>query len=255
MRWTVLLTLAMLAGLSLTRAATAGDLTVFAAASLQGPLEEATAGSGLELTIAYGGSATLARQIADGAPADVVILASSDWMDWLAERGLIEAGSRVDILGNSLVLIGPAGAAPVELSAAGLTAALGEGRLAIGLTASVPAGVYGRAALETLGLWGGVAGRLAEAENVRAALAMVERGEMPLGLVYRSDALSGAAVSIVAGIPREATPPIRYPAAVVAGAGSADAAALVDYLAGPQAQAIFAAAGFSPPPPEGADGG
>lgn len=216
----------------------AETLTVFAAASLKGPLDEVAADMA-DVTVAYGGSGTLARQVAQGAPADVVLLANAEWTDWLAARGFV--ASPRDLFSNALVLVAPR-PGEVALDERSLRAALGDGRLAIGMTRSVPAGIYGRAALAGLGLWDAVADRLAEVENVRLALALVARGEVPLGLVYATDAAAEPAVSVVARLPRESHPPIRYSGAAVSGHPRAEA-----FLDAVAAHPAFAGAGFLPP--------
>ncbi|MBM2577621.1 molybdate ABC transporter substrate-binding protein [Jannaschia sp. Os4] len=216
----------------------AAPLTVFAAASLKGPLDEIAAARGAR--VAYGGSGLLARQVAAGAPADVVVLAATDWADWLAAQGATRGGV-VDVAGNRLALAGPAGAAPVDLSAQALEARLGSGRLAMGDPMSVPAGRYAQQALETLGAWGALSERLLLSESVTAALAYVARGAAPLGLVYGSD-LRRADVAEVAAIPATAHAPIRYPAAVTARAAPG-AEALLAAIA--DARPTFAAHGFA----------
>lgn len=224
----------------------AEPLRVFAAASLKGPLDEIFP----DAVIAYGGSGGIARQVMAGAPADLVILANTAWMDELADAGAIDAGEMRDVASNSLVLIGADGAAPLPspLTAEAVLDRLGpDGRLAIGLTRAVPAGIYGRAALEGLGLWEALTPRLAEVDNVRTALALVARGEAPLGLVYGSDAQVVGGVSVVAHLPAESHPPIRYPAAPVAGGNRDAALAALERLTGPEGQAILQAAGFAPP--------
>lgn len=230
----------------------AGPVAVFAAASLQGALDEAVAAWQAQghpgAVISYAGSSLLARQVAAGAPAGLVMLANVAWMDWLEARGAIDRASRRALLGNALVLVAPAGGAPLELEPGALSARLGpEGRLATGMTEAVPVGIYGKAALQSLGLWDEAAARLAETDNTRAALALVARGEAPLGLVYASDAAAEPRVQVVAALPAASHPEIRYPAALTPGAGDA-AASLLDWLAGPEAAAIFAARGFAPPP-------
>ena len=240
MKWIIL----CLAVLTAT-AAQARDLTIFAAASLKEPLDQ------LLLTrpgvvVSYGGSGTLAQQVIAGAPADLVFLAHPDWMQAMEDAGVLTPGSLTDLLGNQIVLVAPGGTADVALTPAALDAALGpDGRLAIGMTASVPAGIYGREALETLGLWDGVKDRLAEVDNVRAALTLTERGEVPLGLVYRTDARVTPNVSVVATFPEDSHAPILYQAATVAG-GDPAAADLLALLSSPEGQAAFAAAGFVP---------
>ncbi|MHA6325538.1 molybdate ABC transporter substrate-binding protein [Roseivivax sp. CAU 1753] len=238
----------------------AAEITVFAAASTRDALRAAadrwTAQTGHDVRIAPAGSSVLARQIARGAPADLFLSANADWMDWLSEQGAIRDETRVTLLGNRLVLIGHGAAAaaadPPGLLQPGddLIARLGpEGRLAMALVDAVPAGIYGKAALETLGLWDALRPRLAEADNVRAALALVALGEAPLGIVYASDAAAEPRVHIVARIAEDAHPPIRYPAAVTrTGRAPTEAAALLIWLQGPQAQAIFAAHGFAAAP-------
>ncbi|WP_179379494.1 molybdate ABC transporter substrate-binding protein [Jannaschia marina] len=211
---------------------------VFAAASLKPAIDDVIAGSSVR--VSYGGSGAIARQLAEGGPADVVVLAATDWMDWIGGRGLLRGTPRV-VARNGLVL----GAAPdvgrVALSAEGITDVLGSGRLAMGDPMSVPAGRYAQQAFETLGLWPTVAERLILTENVRAALAYVARGDVPLAAVYRSDA-SGAGVSVAAGFPAASHAPIVYPGAVVS--DHPEAAPFLDRLAG--AGEIFAAHGFAP---------
>lgn len=221
----------------------AADITVFAAASLKEPLDLIAADFG-GVTVAYGGSGTLARQVSLGAPADVVILANSDWMDFLEGEGRIT--DRTDILSNALVLVAH-DPIPVDLTPESLTSALGDGRLAMGFTASVPAGIYGKAALVELGLWDAVATQVAEVDNVRAALALVARGEVPLGIVYATDARVVPDLHIAASFPSDSHPPIRYVAGLASDAP--DAAAFLAYLQTPEAQAIFATAGFLPVTP------
>lgn len=220
-------------------------VTVFAAASLKTALDEVAQVYDEPLVISYAGSSALARQVQLGAPADVVFLANTDWMDVLDREGLIAAGTRIDLLGNRLVLAGPAGADPVEITPAlDLTGMLGEGRLAMALVQAVPAGIYGKAALESLGLWESVSMRVAQADNVRAALALVSLGQVPLGVVYATDAQADPAVDALGVFPENSHPPIRYPVAAVAGRG-ARAAAFLDFLQSPEAAAIFAAQGFA----------
>lgn len=226
--------------------AAAEALTVFAAASLGTALDEVAALHPGEVRLSYAGSSALARQIAAGAPADVFVSASAEWMDDLAAKGLLQAGTRRDILGNTLVLIATAPAEPVPLDPGALEARIGTGRFAIALTNAVPAGIYGKAALESLGLWAAVEGRTAEADNVRAALALVALGAAPLGLVYATDAAAEPRVNVVAHIPEASHPPIRYPAAAIAGSGP-EALAFLDLLESPEARAIFAHHGFVTP--------
>ena len=237
-RWikglSVALSLALGAGL-----ARADAITVFAAASLQGPLDEIADSWPDGATLSYAGSGTIARQISLGAPADVVMLASPEWMNWLADRGHL-AGAPEPIASNTLVLIGPAGSAPLEATdASALLDALDGGRLAMGQHRAVPAGVYGAAWLQSVGAWEVLRPHLAETENVRAALALVARGEAPLGLVYASDAQADPSVSVRYTVPADAHPPILYPAAAVTPEGAAFVAHLLTQ------RDRFVAAGFT----------
>lgn len=230
----------------------AETVTVFAAASLKTALDavaaEWAAETGNEVAVSYDGSAKLAKQIMQGAPADIFFSAAENWMDEVEGAGLIVAGSRRDLLGNALVLVAHGQAAPVEIgSGLDLAGMLGGGKLAMGMVDSVPAGQYGKAALQTLGLWASVEGSVAQSENVRAALALVAAGEAPLGIVYASDAIAddgaGDAVSVIGTFPADSHPPIIYPAAVIAPA-KPEAVAFLEALTSEQAGAIFAAQGF-----------
>lgn len=221
--------------------AQARDLIVFAAASLKGPLDE-IAGAHGGVRVSYAGSGTLARQVQQGAPADVVLLANMAWMDVLVADDVV-ATPEV-FLGNRLVLIGQAGAGPVALTEAGLAGALGNGRLAMGFTASVPAGIYGKQALESLGLWDAVASSVAEVDSVRGALALVARGEVPLGVVYASDAFVVPDLAVMAQFPAESHAEIAYAGAVVGESDHPDAEAFLAGLLGDATQQVFADAGF-----------
>ncbi|WP_135501492.1 molybdate ABC transporter substrate-binding protein [Roseovarius aestuariivivens] len=222
-------------------------VTVFAAASLRGALEAAVEGFPARVVVSYGGSGVLARQVTQGAPADLVFLANAVWMDWLEERGALVPDTRRDLLGNALVLVAPAGAPALDaVTPAALVARLDGGRLAIGNTLGVPAGIYGREWLTTAGLWPELRPHLAETENVRAALALVARGEAPLGVVYASDAEAEPGVRVVHAVDPALHAPIVYPAALVAGRGGPVARALLAHLSEPPAQAAFAAQGFRP---------
>jgi molybdate transport system substrate-binding protein len=238
--------LALCLGAFVALPATAAPLVIFAAASLQGPLDEAVdqweAGTGGEAVISYAGTSALARQIDAGAPADLFISASADWMDWLEAEGGIIPESRVDLLGNALVIVGR-GDTVEPLDA--LSARLGDGLIALALTQSVPAGIYARAALEALGLWEPLAGRIVETDNVRGALILADLGEAEMAVVYRSDATAAPDLAILATIPEDTHPPIVYPAAIIAETASAEAtASLLEWLQGEAAAAIFGAAGF-----------
>ncbi|WP_159711972.1 molybdate ABC transporter substrate-binding protein [Geminicoccus flavidas] len=228
-------------------------LTVFAAASLKNALDEAItafgAASGTEVVASYAASSALAKQIEAGAPADLFISADIPWMDYLAERDLIEPASRVDLLGNTLVLVAPADS-DVAVTGIGadtdFAALLGDGRLAVGQVDSVPAGKYAKAALEKLGVWPAVEAKLAQSDNVRAALALVSQGEAPLGIVYGSDAASDPKVKVVGTFPKGSHPPIIYPAALVkADPARSEAAAFLAFLQGDEAAAAFRRAGFT----------
>ena len=226
------------------------QVTVFAAASLKNALDEVgavyAAKTGGEARFSYAGSSAIARQIEQGAPADVYISADSDWMDYLAGKKLIVMASRRDLLTNHLALIAPADAKTALKIAKGmpLAKALGEGRLAVA-GPDVPAGKYAKAALTTLGVWASVSGKLAQAENVRAALQFVARGESPYGVVYDTDAKVEPKVKIVGLFPDASHPPIIYPAALVAGAKNPQAAAFLSFLSGPQAGVVFKKYGFT----------
>jgi molybdate transport system substrate-binding protein len=235
---------------------TAGELIVFAAASLTEVLQSlaATLPSGRGARFSFAASSTLARQIEQGAPAHLFISADEAWMDHLAQRKQIDVASRRVLAGNRLVVVrrdAPAVAEVLETSAAlrqALRANAAAGapyRVATGDPAHVPAGRYAQLALTRLGLWDEVAAHLVRADNVRSALVFVERGEAAAGIVYATDALATRKVQVVARFPRSSHPPIRYPAALVTGAPPA-ARAFLDALAGPQAQSGWRAAGFEP---------
>jgi molybdate transport system substrate-binding protein len=233
-------------------AAGAQKVTVFAAASLKEALDEVARAhekrSGARIAVSYLGSAVLARQIEKGAPADIFISADLDWMAYLDQRRLLKAESRVNLLSNSLVLIAPA-ASTVALAITpkfAIVTALGDRRLALADPDSVPAGKYAKAALEGLGVWGEVAPRVARAENVRAALALVARGEAPLGIVYRTDARVEPRVRVVGEFPAHLHSAIVYPAAIVAASRSAGAAPLLAFLRSPEARRIWERYGFGP---------
>ncbi len=233
-------------------AAGAANVLVFAAASLKDALDDQSryfaSATGHRAVASYAASSALAKQIENGAPADLFISADLEWMDYLAARKLINAQSRLNLLSNRLVLIAPAGSR-VTLDIAPnfpLVAALGGGRLSIADPEHVPAGKYARSALESLGVWGSVAGRIAPAENVRAALVLVSRGEAPLGIVYRTDALADGRVRMVAEFPESSHPPIVYPAALIASTRSPAARELLEYLKSQAARALWARHGFVP---------
>ncbi len=227
----------------------APTLVVFAAASLTEALDAVdgafSAQTRIPVKTSYAASSVLAKQIEAGAPADAFLSADREWMDYLEQRQLLRPGTRRDLLGNALVLIAPAGST-VQLKIApgfALAAALGDGRLASADPDSVPAGLYARAALTKLAVWDSVQSRLARAENVRAALAYVARGEAPLGIVYLTDAKAEQRVRVVDVFPEDTHPPILYPAAAMAHAQPA-AQKYLEFLSGPQALEIFRRYGF-----------
>ncbi len=247
---------ALLAGLALALPAAAtprAPLTVFAAASLKESMDAATAryqrDTGQPVRVAYAASSALARQIDQRAPADVFVSADLDWMDWLQARGRIDAGSRRELLGNTLVLVAPADgpARPLVLDArTDLLPLLGaRGRLSLALTASVPAGKYAKVAFESMGHWSALRPRVAESDSVRSALTLVARGEAPLGVVYGSDARAEPRVRVLATFPADRHPPIVYPVARVAASRHPEAEAFVRWLDGEAASAIFRRHGFS----------
>jgi molybdate transport system substrate-binding protein len=226
----------------------AADVTVFAAASLAEALKEIAADfekdHGPHVILSFAASSALAHQIEASSGADIFLSADRDWMDYLDKKGLI--ARREDLLGNRLVLIAPK-ASSLRLAIAphfDLARALGGGRLAIANPDAVPAGKYGRAALARLGVWASVADHLAQAEDVRVALAYVARGEAPLGIVYRTDAMAEPSVKIVGTFPASSHPPIVYPAALTKDARP-DAKAFYYYLSSPTARAVFEKDGFS----------
>jgi molybdate transport system substrate-binding protein len=243
----------MLAGLaSSTQApAQAGDVVVFAAASLKNALDAITAQwqteTGKKVVISYAASSALAKQIEQGAPAQMFISADLDWMDYAAQKHLIKPETRSNLLGNRIVLIAPKDKAQsVEIKPAfDLVKILGSGRLAMANVDAVPAGKYGKAALEKLGVWSSVSDKVAQAENVRAALLLVSRGEAPAGIVYQTDAAAEPNVKIIGTFPEDTHPPIIYPIALTASAANPDAEALLAYIKSARAKPVFEAQGFS----------
>ncbi|MEX3015151.1 molybdate ABC transporter substrate-binding protein [Gymnodinialimonas hymeniacidonis] len=241
--------MAWLFSLFLTTPALAEDVTVFAAASLAGPLDEIAEAfeqdSGHDVTLVYAGSSALARQVAAGAPADIVILANEAWMDHLDAENAITRNTRRTLLTNRLVLIGSWHLSE-PLALHDLPDALGARRLAMALTEAVPAGIYARQALEEAGLWEALAPQVVETDNVRAAQMLVAIGAAGFGIVYATDVAEERRVSVLAQIPEDLHAAIRYPAALTPGASTAGQA-FFDYLDGPIAQATFSGAGFGVP--------
>ena len=248
-----ILPLVLLAGLaSPSQAQETRPLVVFAAASLQTALTAIATDwqreTGKRVTFSFAASSAIARQLDQGAPADLFASADLDWMDFAEQRRLIRAGTRRTLLGNSLVLIEPVSETASTLTIAPgfpLAAAIGTSRLATGNVQSVPVGRYAQAALTALGVWTEVAPRIAGADNVRAALALVARGEARLGIVYATDARTEPRVRVVGTFTAGSHPPIAYPVAVTAGSTHPDAAAFLAYLASPAAVRIFEAEGFT----------
>jgi molybdate transport system substrate-binding protein len=229
----------------------AASVTVFAAASLKEALDEQVktfeASRGEKVVVSYAGSNALARQIESGANADVFISADLDWMNHLVERRLIAPGTRVNLVRNTLVLVAPAGSRTALRIGPkfDLAGALRGDKLAMANPDSVPAGKYGRSALEALGVWVDVAPKVARTDNVRAALALVSRGETPFGIVYATDAAADKGVRVVDTFPPDTHPPIVYPAAIVATRTSPAATALLEYLRSPGARPVWVKHGFA----------
>ena len=230
--------------------ARAEDTVVFAAASTKDAMTDiandfAAAGKG-KVVLSFGASGDLAKQIENGAPAGIFISADTKWVDYLDKKNLLVAGSRKNLLGNHLVLVAPANSTlSIDLKpGAPLAQALGDGKLAMCDPESVPAGRYGKAALTKLGIWDQVAPKVVIAKDVRAALALVELGEAPAGIVYTTDAMVSKKVRIAGTFPDDTHPKIVYPAALIAGHDTAEAKAFYDYLTGPEAAAVFQKYGF-----------
>jgi molybdate transport system substrate-binding protein len=227
-------------------------VTVFAAASLKNALDDTntafTKATGVKVVSSYEASSALAKQIEQGAPADVFISADLRWMDYVTERNLIKPDTRMNLLGNKLMLIAPAesklGHVTIE-QGFDLARLAGDGRIAVADVKAVPAGLYAKAALEKLGAWSAAEPKLAQAENVRATLAFVARGETPVGIVYETDAKVEPKVKIVGTFPDSAYPPVTYPVAATADTKNPGAAQYLNFLRTPAAKAIFEKYGFS----------
>jgi len=231
--------------------AQAKPVLVFAAASLKNALDEIAAQfereTGKKITISYGASSALAKQIEAAAPADLFISADLDWMDYLQQHNLIQPGTRKSLLGNRLVIVAPADSdLKLDIKPGfDLASALKGGHLSMANPDSVPAGKYGKAALEKLGVWNSVRAAVAPAENVRAALLLVSRRETPLGIVYATDAAADPGVKIAGVFPEDTHPPIVYPVAVTADSKNPNAARLLQFLTAPAARPIFEKRGFT----------
>jgi molybdate transport system substrate-binding protein len=231
----------------------AGDITVAAAASLSDAMTEAgkvfKADTGNTVHFSFAASSTLAKQIESGAPVALFISADEDWMNYVDTKGLVASGTRTDLLGNSLVLIEPADRADqVEIGPGfPLASLLGHGKLAMGEPSSVPAGKYGREALTSLGVWDSVSAKVVSADSVRSALAFVQSGETPFGIVYGTDAAVTKQVRVAGTFPASSHKPITYPVAVIRAGDSADARAFLSFVKGPKCRDIFTRYGFTAP--------
>lgn len=242
---------AALFGLALlSAAAQAQDVRVLAAASTTNALTEIaeafTKKTGIKVTPSFAASSTLAKQVENGAPGHVFLSADEKWMAYMEGKKLVVPETKVNLLGNKLALIAPAGS-KVELTPMPnfpLAAALGDGRLAVGDPAHVPVGAYTQEALTKLGVWKDVEPKLARADSVRAALAFVERGEAPLGIVYTTDAAVTPKVRIVSIFPPETHAPIVYPAALIKGNDTPEARKFLNYLGSAEAKDVWAKFGF-----------
>ena len=243
--------LASTLALALAAPAAADEVVVFAAASMKTALDAVAADfeatTGHEVTISYGGSNALAKQIIEGAPADIFLSAAVNWMDEVEKAGLIADGTRRDLFGNTLVLIAHGkDAAPVEIGPGlDLAGLLAGGRLSMAMVDAVPAGQYGKAALESLGLWPSVEASVAQSENVRAALTLVSTGEAPFGIVYATDAVADDNVTVIGTFPADSHKPITYPGALLTGAADAADRAFLDALSSDAGDAKFAEQGFA----------
>lgn len=242
---------ALIAALALGLAshAAAEEVVVFAAASMKTALdkvaEEFQAETGNTVTISYAGSNALAKQIIEGAPADIFVSAAVNWMDEVEKAGLVAEGSRKDMFSNTLVLVAHGDAAPVEIGPGfDLAGLLGDGKLSMALVDSVPAGQYGKASLESLGIWGAVEPSVAQSDNVRAALALVATGEAPYGIVYATDAVAEPGVKVVGTFPADSHKPITYPGALLTGAADAADKAFYEAITSDAGDAIFKEQGF-----------
>jgi molybdate transport system substrate-binding protein len=246
----VALAIGLTTGLA-SSAARADDVLVLAAASLKNALDDAIAGYKPEsgkIVASYGASSALAKQLENGAGADIFISADLDWMDDVQKHDLIDKATRKNLLGNEIVLVAPAAGNPAKVEikpSFPLGTMLKDGRLAMADPAAVPAGKYGKAALEKLGVWDSVSNHIAAAENVRAALAFVSRGETPYGIVYATDAAADKGVAIVGVFPADTHPPIIYPIALIATSKNPEARKFLSYLESPAAAGFFQKQGFA----------
>lgn len=250
--WVAIFATAIALGLSVAPAiAQSRDVLVFAAASLKNALDaidtQYQKDTGKHVSASLAASSTLAKQIENGAPADIFISADLDWMNYLAKHNLIKPATRRNLLGNELVLIAPKDSTAQVTIAPGFPLAklLAGGKLAMADTSAVPAGKYGKAALQKLGVWPSIESQIAQAENVRAALALVARKEAPFGIVYQTDAAVEPSVKIVGVFPADSHPPITYPIALTSVSANPDAAGFLAYLESPKAASLFEKQGFT----------
>ena len=238
-------------GVSSMAASAQEPVIVFAAASLKDALDEASkafkTSDGVDVKLSYAGSLALARQLEQGAPADIFASADQDSMNYAVSKNSIKTGSRFDLLQNGLVLIAPGSSniQSIALSTDGIKQAVGAGRISTGEVNTVPVGKYARAALQKLGLWSEVEPRLAQSDNVRAAMNFVTRGEAPLGIVYATDAAAEPGVRVVATFPADSHPPIVYPFALTAGTKNPAAPKFLSFLRSDAARKIFEKKGFT----------
>ena len=228
----------------------ADKINVFAAASLKNALDAVNvswkADTGKEATLTYAASNALAKQIEAGAPADVFVSADLTWMKYLTDKNLIATGSDVNLLGNSIVLVASTNSM-IDLKIEKdfkLADAIGDSKLAMANVEAVPAGKYGKAALEKLEVWASVESKVAQVDNVRAALKLVALGEATLGIVYATDAKAETTVKVIGAFPEDSHPPIIYPAGIVTASQNADAAAFLKFMQSDKANAIFEEQGF-----------
>ena len=233
-------------------AAAQDSLTIFAAASMRNALDDVdtafTKATGVKVTASYAASSALAKQIAQGAPADVYVSANIKWMDFLDQKKLIAPDTRINLLGNQLVLIAPKDSKLDHVTIGkgfDIVKLAGDGRIAVANTKAVPAGLYAKAALTSLGVWAAAEPKLAQAENVRATLAYVARGETPLGIVYSTDAKIEPKVKIVGVFPAGSHPAITYPVGAIAGSKNAHVKRYLKFLQTQAAKDIFEKYGFS----------
>lgn len=243
--------LAAIVAVSVPAARADEKVVVFAAASLKNALDSVNAAwkadTGKDAAISYAASSTLAKQIEGGAPADIFVSADLAWMKYLSDKDLTKPGTEVKLLGNTLVLVAPKDS-KAEITIAknfDLAGLVGDGRLAMCDVKAVPAGKYGKAALEALGVWAAVEPKVAQAENVRAALKLVSSGESPAGIVYQTDANAESAVKVLGTFPEDTHPPIVYPVGLTAASTNADAAAFLKYMQSTKAKELFEAQGFA----------